>query len=201
MEREAVYDRAHLRVRLRGNGNSLQQRKERLPVRMKFGLDLVRTDVDEMPLPVPTDRAMLALHGIKQALTLEVDLLARDRLERTARLHLGRNIDEPLARPLLQALANEFRQRFLAGGEHEHGGMCRLPQTAGGGRARAFGAARELIDDLLRRAPIGERDLVERQSQVSPGEGKGVKAGLRTGPGDAESIVGRLKRPAVDRLP
>src|SRR6516164_5937812 len=150
MEREAVYDRAHLRMRLRGNGEDLRQREERLPVLIKFGLDLVRADVDEMPLPVPTDRAMLALHGIKQALTLDVDLLARDRLERTARLHLGRNIHEPLARPLLQALADEFRQRFLAGGEHKHRGMCRLPQTAGGGRARAFGTACKLIDDLLR---------------------------------------------------
>ena len=154
-----------------------------------------------MALPVPTDRAMLALHRIKQALALDVDLLARDRLERAARLDLGGNIDEPLARPLLQALANEFRQRFLAGGEHEHGGVRRLPQMPGGGRARAFGAARELIDDLLRRAPIGERDLVERQSQVGPGEGKGVKAGLGTGPRHAEGIIGRLKRPAVDRLP
>src|SRR4051794_36414495 len=121
MEREAAHDRAHLRMRLRGDGDDLWQREERLPVLMKFGLDLVRADVDEMALPVPTDRTMVTLHGIKQALARDVDLLARDRLERAARLHLGRNIDEPLARPLLQALANEFRQRFLAGGEHEHG--------------------------------------------------------------------------------
>src|SRR6516164_3956700 len=147
MEREAVYDRAHLRMRLRGDGNNLRQREERLPVLMKFGLDLVRADVDEMPLTVPTDRAMLALHGIKLALTLDVDLLARDRLERTARLHLGRNSHEPLARPLLQALADEFRQRFLAGGEHKHEGVRRLPQTPGGGCARTLGAACELIDD------------------------------------------------------
>src|SRR5262245_17389506 len=163
MEREAVYDRAHLRMRLRGDGNNLRQREERLPMLMEFPFKLVRADVDEMPLPVPTDRAMLALHGIKQALTLDVDLLARDRLERAARPDLGRNIDEPLARPLLQALANEFRQRFLTGGEHEHGGVRHIPQTAGGGRARAFGATRELVNDLFRRAPIGERDLVQRQ--------------------------------------
>ena len=102
--------------------------------------------------------------------------------------------------PLLQALTNEFRQRFLAGGEHEHGGMRRLSQMPGGGRARPFGAARELINDLLCRAPIGERNLVKRQSQVCPGEGKGVKAGLGTGPRHAEGIVRRFKRPAVDRL-
>src|SRR6185295_13857601 len=201
MEREAVYDRAHLRMRLRGDGANLRQREERLPVLIKFGLDLVRADVDEMPLPVPTNRAMLALHGIKQALTLDVDLLARDRLERAARLDLGRNIDESLARSLLQAPANEFRQRFLAGGEHEHEGVRRLPQMPGGGCARALGTACKLIDDLLRRASIGERDLIERQSQVGPGEGKSVKAGLGTGPRHAEGIVGRLKRPAVDRLP
>src|SRR5262249_48098584 len=164
-------------MRLRGDGNNLQQREERLPVRMELGRDLVRADVNEMPLPVPTNCAMVTLHGIKQALTLDVDLLARDRLERTARLDLGRNIDEPLARPLLQAPANEFRQRFLAGGEHEHEGVRRLPQTPGGGCARTLVAACELIDDLLRRAPIGDRDLVERQSQIGPGEGKGVKAG------------------------
>src|SRR6516225_7204699 len=70
-----------------------------------------------------------------------------------------------------------------------------------GGCARTFGAACQFVDDLLRRAPIGERDLVKRQPQVGPGEGKGVKAGLRTRPCDPESIIGRLMRPAVDRLP
>src|SRR5262245_6817226 len=137
-------------MRLRGDGENLWQCEERLPVLLKFGLDLVRADVDEMPLPVPTDRAMLALHGIEQALTLDVDLLPGDRLECTARLDLGRNIDEPLARPLLQASANEFRQRFLAGGEHEHEGVRRLPQMPGGGCARTLGAACGLVDDLLR---------------------------------------------------
>src|SRR5262245_13009894 len=107
MDREAVHNRAHLRMRLRRDGEDLWQREERLPVLMEFGLDLVRADVDEMPLPVPTDRAMLALHGFEQALARDVDLLARDRLEPAARLDLGRNIDEPLARPLLQAFANE----------------------------------------------------------------------------------------------
>ena len=63
-------------MRLRGDGNNLRQR-ENASRCMKFGLDLVRADVDEMALPVPTDRAMLALHGIKQALALDVDLLAR----------------------------------------------------------------------------------------------------------------------------
>src|SRR5262249_9985902 len=168
MERKAVDDCAHLRMRLRGDSNNLWQREERLPVLMKFGLDLVRADVDEMPLPVPTDRAMLALHGIKQTLTLDVDLLARDRLERTARLHLGRNIDEPLARPLLQALANEFRQRFLSGREHENGGVRRLSQMPGRGGARALCAAGNLVNDRLRRARIGERNFVERQSQIGP---------------------------------
>ena len=128
-----------------------------------------------MPLPVPTDRAMLALHGIKQALALDVDLLARDRLERAARLDLGRNIDEPLARPLLQAPANEFRQRFLAGREHENGSVRRLPQMPSRGGARAFGAAGNLIDDRLRRARIGERNLVERQPQISPSKRERVE--------------------------
>src|SRR3954466_2033528 len=105
MECERIFHRAPLRMPLRGDGEDLRQREERLPVLIKFGLDLVRADVDEMPLPGPTDRAMVALHGTKQALTLDVGLLARDRLERTARLDLGRNIAEPLARPLLQALA------------------------------------------------------------------------------------------------
>ena len=111
-----------------------------------------------------------------------MDLLARDRLERAARLNFGRNIDEPLPRAFLQPLANEFRRRFLASGEHENGSVRGLPQMPGGGCARTLGAACELIDDLLRRVPIGERDLVERQSQVGPGEGKGVKAGFGTGP-------------------
>ena len=92
-----------------------------------------------------------------------MDLLARDRLERAARLDLGRNIDEPLARPLLQIFPDKLRERFLAGGQHEDGGVRRLPQAPGGGGARAFGAARDLIDDLLGRAWIGERDLIERQ--------------------------------------
>src|SRR5262245_61132656 len=194
-EREAIYDRTHLRVRLRSDSENFLPRKERLPVPEKFRLNLVRAEVDQMTLPLPTDRAMLALHGIKQAPALEVDLLRRDRLERGAWSDRGWNINKPLARAFLQAPANELRQRFLAGGKHEQGGMCRLPQTTGGGRARAFGAACELIDDLLRQAPIGKRDLVEGQSQIGPGEGKGVKAGLRTGPGDAEGIVSRLKRP------
>ena len=53
-----------------------------------------------------------------------------------------------------------------------------------------LGTACKLVDDLLRRASIGERDLIERQSQVGPGEGKGVKAGLGTGVelADAETL-------------
>ena len=38
MEREAVNDRAHLRMRLLGDGNNLRQREERLPVLMEFAL-------------------------------------------------------------------------------------------------------------------------------------------------------------------
>ncbi len=32
MEREAIHDRAHLRMRLRGDAEDLRQREERLPV-------------------------------------------------------------------------------------------------------------------------------------------------------------------------
>src|SRR6516165_10597287 len=186
---------------LLGDANDLRQREERLSVFFKFRFDRLRADVDEMALPVPTDRAMLALHGVKQALALDMDLPARDRLERATRLYLSRHIDKTLAGPLLQALADELCLRFLAGGEHEQGGVCRLPQMPGGGRARAFDAARELINDLLRRAPIGESDLVEREPYIGAGDGKGIEASLGAGPCYAEGAVGCLKRPAVDGLP
>ena len=41
MEREAVYDRAHLRVCLLGNGNELRQRDERLQVLIYFSFNIV----------------------------------------------------------------------------------------------------------------------------------------------------------------
>ena len=97
-------------------------------------------------------------------------------------MNLRANIDEPLARTLLQTLADELRERFLAGGQHEHGGVRRLPQMPGGGGARAFGAARDFVDHLLSRARISERDLVERQPQVSAGKGERVEAGLGAAP-------------------
>src|SRR6516165_7960718 len=145
---------------LLGDANDLRQREERLSVFFKFRFDRLRADVDEMVLPVPTNRAMLALHGVKQALALEVDLPARDRLERAARLYLSRHVDEPLARPFLQARADELLQRFLAGGEPEQGGVCRLPHLAARGCARTFRAACELVHNLLRLAPIAESDLI-----------------------------------------
>src|SRR5262245_60926771 len=123
MERETVYDRTYLRMRLRNDSEDLRQREERIPVRMKFGDDSVRADVNKMPLPVSTDCSMLALHRIKQALALDMHLPAWDSLERSAWPHLGRNIDAALARSLLQTLANEFLQRFFAGREHENGGV------------------------------------------------------------------------------
>ena len=114
-----------------------------------------------MLLPVPPIRAVQASHAGKEALALDVNPIARDHLERAARLDLGGDVDESPLRAFLQPLVEERRQRFLAGRKHKHGSVRGFPQTASGGRARASTATRELVDDLLRRTTIGERDFVE----------------------------------------
>src|SRR6516162_4859591 len=167
---------------------------------MEFRFDLVWAEVDQMPLPVPTNRAVLASHGAKQDLAHVVDLPVWDRLERATWLDLGRDIDEPFARSFLQICTDECRQRFLASRKHEQSGMRRLPQAAGRGRTRAFGAAGNLVDNRLRRARIGERNFVERQSQVGPGDGKSVKARFGTGPRRTETVIGSFVRPPINRL-
>src|SRR5262245_29116741 len=136
MEREAVYNGAYLGVCLLGDRDNFLQREECLPMLLKLRLDPVRAENDEIALPIATNGAMLALHRVEKALAFVMNPNARNRLERTAWLNLGRNVNEPLARPLLQAPADEFPQRFLAGGEHEHVGVRRLPQLPGRSCAR-----------------------------------------------------------------
>src|SRR5271169_1730529 len=142
-------------MRLRSDGNNLRQRQKRLTVPIKLSLDLVRTDLDQMALPHKTDRAMVALHRIKQTFAFYVNLLARDCLEGGAGPDLGGHVDEAFACPFLQAPANKLDQRLLAGRKDHQGGMCRFAQMPGGSSAWTLSAGCDLVDDLLRRARIG----------------------------------------------
>src|SRR5262249_35216129 len=64
-ERKAIHDRTHLGMRLCSDGENFRQREELFPVPEKLHFNLVRAEVNQMALPVPTDRAVVTLHGIK----------------------------------------------------------------------------------------------------------------------------------------
>src|SRR5262249_37690435 len=67
-------------------------------------------------------------------------------------------------------------------------------------RARAFRAASDLVDHLLGGSRICQRDLVERQPEISAGKRERVKTSFSATPRHAECVIGSFVWPTADGL-